>query len=99
MWLNKARLVQAPPNNNALISVKLTSKTGDDFIDVIHNVSNEAQSVMLTRFIKNYNLIIKHDIYIVLKSGLSINGTLDLAPYSTVILERKNRLCVKQEFS
>ena len=88
-WIKNARLSQVPLNNNALMSIKLTSKGGDEFIHVIHNVHNEAQSVDLSRFIKDYDVIIKHDIYSVEIRAELINGTLDIAPYSTVILERK----------
>lgn len=88
-WMDHARLINVPLNNNALASLKLTSKDGENFVHVIHNVVSDEQEVDLGRFIKDYEVKIVHDIYSTQTRATLEDGILKLAPYSSVILERK----------
>ncbi len=87
-WLDHARLANLPLNNNAIASLVLSSRASSDLIHVIHNVVNEEQVVDLTRFIKDYEVKIAHDIYSTHTRATLVDGILTLAPYSSVVLER-----------
>lgn len=88
-WLNKARLKHFQLNNNEVMSIALTAKDGDELIHVIHNVANNEQVIDLGRFMRDYDVVIKHDIYSTEVRATLENKTLTLAPYSSVVLERK----------
>lgn len=87
-WIKTARVENFGLNNNALASLKFVARDGGANIHVIHNVQDTAQTVDLSRFIEE-ELIIKHDIYAVGTRALLEGSTLTLAPYSSVVLERK----------
>ena len=87
-WIKEARVLNIGLNNNAFTSLKLIEHKGENFIHVIHNLQNVTQTVDLTRFIDD-ELMIKHDLYSVGTRATLENGILTLAPYSSVVLERK----------
>lgn len=88
-WLSDARLSNVPVNNNAIASLKLTSRDGDEIIHVIHNVVSDEQEINLSRFISDYEVDIVHDIFSTHTRATLVDGILTLAPYSSVVLERK----------
>lgn len=88
-WLANARLVENPVNNNLIASMKMTSKDGTKDIYVLHNVGSEApQEIDLARFIDE-EVEIAHDLFAVGERNTLKNNILTLAPFNSVVLERK----------
>lgn len=88
-WFKNARVEEVRLNNNYLASIKVNEHNGNNFVHIVHNVDREPVTVDLTKYIKEYELTIVHDIYTMGVRSTLENGQLTLSPYSTVILERK----------
>ncbi|OQA78790.1 MAG: Alpha-amylase precursor [Tenericutes bacterium ADurb.Bin239] len=88
-WIKSARPNHLQLNVNGLTALTLHEHNGNKELIVVHNLLAEPIHVKLTRFITEYEVEIIHDIYATGTRATYNNGTLTLAPYSSVVLRRK----------
>lgn len=89
-WLTHALVENYGLRNNGLTSIVLRDRDdSDQFVHVIHNILREPQTVDLSNLIPLYDVKIAHDIFATKERAVLKGGVLTLAPYSSVILERK----------
>ncbi|OQC10616.1 MAG: Alpha-amylase precursor [Tenericutes bacterium ADurb.Bin087] len=88
-WIKNARLSNLQLNNNGVSAVTLKEHGGERELHVIHSLLAEPVTLRLTRFIKDYEVEIIHDIYTTGTRATYVDGLLTLAPYSSVVLRRK----------
>jgi len=88
-WIKNARAYNLRLNNNGVTGLTLKEHNGQRELHVIHNLLAEEVSLNLTRFISEYEVEIIHDIYTTGTRAKYVDGSLTLAPYSSVVLRRK----------